>query len=171
MAISAIMSTYPTSVNPNSPVEVKCSVYNGESSTVTITGIRPKATIVNGTSESMSVGHGMPDMGPGMTATIASGATRVFRWKSTIHAPQGGWGMSSPTSLRYDLSAVIQTATLSCNAQPAIVKVIPLNMRSTDNSTLTFPAAVAQPVAPNTGAFEFDYYQNSAHVVLIGGCP
>lgn len=156
------MSTLPTACNPNQPVAVRCSIFNGNSAAVTVRGIRPTAKINGQTNEATSVSSPLPAVGTGQVVSIDPGGTLEFNYSVVPFIPDGGASLAeNSTSITYSIGAVVSTSDGSTTiAQPALVRCVPRVISTGLNSNL--------PTAPVVGQFDFNLNLDAVNSVLVG---
>lgn len=172
MALTAQISAFPTQTTPGTPVAFQCVVTNNGASTVFITSLEPSLKRTGGVVAHPAGNLGRIPLGPGFPNSVApNGGQTTFKFNGNVGDPTQGDGGASPGTASYDVGATILasdgTTTL---ASTCTITSVPYDTRfRTGNGsygpgvgTATLPAIPPLPTFPLTGAFQQNYWANSA---------
>lgn len=171
MALTAQISAFPTQTTPGTPVAFQCVVTNNGASTVAVTDISPIVRRSGGVIQHAAFNVTRPPLGPGFTTSIPTRGVLTFRFGGFMGDPSAGDGGANPGTATYEVGATIQSSDgLTALAATCTITSVPYDSRQrTGNgsygpglSTQTPPALPALPTFPLTGAFQQNYWANSA---------
>lgn len=112
MAITALITLSTPTCVAEQAVAVACTVSNSGGSAVNVLSIIPTAPINGTTQESTSIAKGAPNLGPGMTVSVAASGSTAFNFNVVPHEPTGD-PTSNPaeaSQLIYSIGATVYTS-------------------------------------------------------------